>query len=148
MKITIRSQPSQTSRERNPKSDVGFTLIELLVVISIIAILAGLLLPALAKAKAKAQAAGCLSNLRQLTLCWLMYADDNGDSWPPNAALNTLGGGVGFPDGHAEVWRWLEANTPKIAAMNGWNVVQPAVLNTDRNLRRIFAGVPETVPIR
>ncbi len=67
----------------------GFTLIELLVVIAIIAILAALLLPALTRAKVKAQDISCRSNLRQLQLCWLLYVDDNNQALPPTSTWQT-----------------------------------------------------------
>src|SRR5437879_2986103 len=62
--------------------DRGFTLIELLVVLAIIAILAGLLWPALARAKQRATQAGCMSNLKQVSHAFQMYLDDNADTFP------------------------------------------------------------------
>ena len=102
----------------------GFTLVELLVVIAIIVILAGLLLPVLARARSKAHAISCLGNLKQWGLATCLYASDNQDFLPPDGTPNPgesstntgwyiqLPQILGLPRYHDQAWRTNAAADP------------------------------------
>lgn len=146
-----------------PNARGGFTLVELLVVIAVIAILAGLLLPALSAAKGRAMTIACKSNLKQFGLAFHLYAGDQADSVPANK------GGQNVPLGQTWVEGWLGVpgpdctNTlylkrsllgPYLSAVEVWRCpirLQPAVIGiTMPRVRTIsmnhFMGAPWTEP--
>jgi prepilin-type N-terminal cleavage/methylation domain-containing protein/prepilin-type processing-associated H-X9-DG protein len=100
---------SSARRERSARP--AFTLIELLVVIAIIAILAAMLLPALAKAKIKAQGTMCMNHGKQLMLAMHMYTQDFKDRFPPNPDDGNTIPGCNWCPGQAGVWGGEEFNS-------------------------------------
>src|SRR6476620_4419859 len=92
----------------NPKAR-GFTLIELLVVIAIIAILAAILFPVFAQAREKARSTACLSNMKQMGMASVMYADDNNETLPTWSAYyadyySTQPSSEKYPDAVTHYW--------------------------------------------
>jgi prepilin-type N-terminal cleavage/methylation domain-containing protein len=110
---SMRDLPNSASAHTSRR---GFTLIELLVVIAIIAILAAMLMPALSKAKLKAQGVQCMNNTKQLTLAWRLYAEDAND-----VLLTCQDPGGSPPAVMAGRTNWVQGNLDFSSAQGNWD---------------------------
>jgi prepilin-type N-terminal cleavage/methylation domain-containing protein/prepilin-type processing-associated H-X9-DG protein len=117
-------EPREGSRTDTPFSPLSqaFTLIELLVVIAIIAILAALMLPALSKAKQRAQTIQCLNNIKQLQIAYELYATDNGNNVMDNSVSGVSSpGALAWIQGNVQAYTPTYADDPKNGVLYPYN---------------------------
>ncbi len=105
-------------REAFGRKSRGFTLIELLVVIAIIAILAAMLLPVVGRVRCKAQTVWCLNNEKQLTLCWVLYAQDHSDVLVQNLQMSTNAWVAGFVRALPDATNEMDIRAAKLFVYN------------------------------
>jgi prepilin-type N-terminal cleavage/methylation domain-containing protein/prepilin-type processing-associated H-X9-DG protein len=126
-------------RGRCTARHAGITLIEMLVVIAIIAVLATMLLPVLAKAKGTSQSVQCLGNSRQLILAWTLYADDHDGRLAPNTTERTGGwvsGSLSFDVVHPDNTNWAWLVEPAFAKLGPY-MVDPRIVRCPSDQSRI-----------
>ncbi len=136
MKLGAFSKADAVATVNGRKQQRGFTLIELLVVIAIIAILAAMLLPALARAKEQARVTQCLNNMKQLTLCWVLYTGDNDEQLVKNWSLN---------GGYSSIGSWVTGNIKSSTGITNVSEVMAGTLYNYNSSIAIY-HCPDTVP--
>jgi prepilin-type N-terminal cleavage/methylation domain-containing protein len=141
--------PRTMSAADDDRLNRGFTLIELLVVIAIIAILAAILLPVLASAKAKAQRAQCMNQIRQLGLGITLFTTDNSDMFPPagEAKSTTMnGGGAGWQiSWDSWINGYIGGNAPASQMTNGEYATQDNAAQMAEEVALGFAPAPKVL---
>ena len=119
-------------------------MIELLVVIAIIAILAAMLLPALSKAKIRAQGVYCMNNQKQLALAALMYAHDNNDRWVPNQPGQSVEWVAGTMSNNQDATNWMKLIDPAQSVIASY-CKTPAIFKCPADRSTVSGGTTERV---
>ena len=139
MKRKLNPNPHRPAR-------TAFTLIELLVVVAIIAILAALLLPALSRAKLKAQGVYCMNNHRQLLLAWKMYVEDNRELLPnvKHGSYEWVGGWLDFDGSNEE--NWNPDRNIKTSLLWSYSGKNAGIFRCPADRSTVVNGARQTVP--